>query len=138
MENSIKNVIRKLRKQYEPGRAMKIKAADLCLKYPEKIIVTGECNCIHPQKHNHHPNYDFPFSVEKLCPTCHTEKHLHKNNLQDSESITDLICREKDQDKRLMLFASVLQFANQKSKDQVEGLLNSLTNTAIRGSDLSI
>lgn len=47
-------------------------------KYPEKIIVL--CECEHnSKKQNHHPDYNNPFEIEKLCKHCHYLRH--KDNI---------------------------------------------------------
>lgn len=49
-------------------------------KYPEKIIIMFECE--HKGiKQNHHPDYDKPFEIEKLCKHCHYLRH--KDNIDE-------------------------------------------------------
>jgi len=49
--------------------------------YPRKknlnsnIDIIYECPCDHPQKHNHHFDYDQPNLVIRLCPICHVKEH---------------------------------------------------------------
>jgi hypothetical protein len=47
---------------------------------PDKINIIYECSCNHPRKHRHHPNYDEPYTVLLLCPSCHRKEHarLHR------------------------------------------------------------
>lgn len=44
-------------------------------RYPEKIKVIYECGCGTNRKINHHPNYQQPFLVERLCFSCHGRAH---------------------------------------------------------------
>lgn len=40
-------------------------------QYYEKNIIIYECPCEAKRKHLHHPNYDLPHLLIKLCPKCH-------------------------------------------------------------------
>ena len=40
----------------------------------DKTIITYECPCNNDKKHLHHPDYDRPLLVVKLCPSCHAQE----------------------------------------------------------------
>ena len=44
-------------------------------RHPERIMILFECSCDNPRKHYHHPDYDKPYEVERLCPKCHFGRH---------------------------------------------------------------
>jgi hypothetical protein len=52
----------------------------LCRTYPERVIVLRECPC-EKKKITHHPDYRFPFQVERLCYTCHGAEHKRLRSL---------------------------------------------------------
>lgn len=46
----------------------------LCKIYPERVVILRDCGC-NKKKVNHHPDYKFPFQIEKLCYVCHWAEH---------------------------------------------------------------
>lgn len=45
-------------------------------KYPEDIIVLYEHPCKSKMKINHHPDYNKPLEVVKMCRSCHVFEHI--------------------------------------------------------------
>ena len=41
----------------------------------DKLTIIYECPCDNDKKHLHHPDYDRPLLVAKLCPSCHQQEH---------------------------------------------------------------
>ncbi len=60
----------------------KIRILNLMHSHPSCIVILFECACIHPRKHNHHPDYNKPFEVIRLCPSCHAAEHKRLRSLQ--------------------------------------------------------
>lgn len=56
---------------------LKRKAHDAVNKNPHNIIILRECACPVPveDKIKHHPDYNKPYEVERLCPACHRAEH---------------------------------------------------------------
>ena len=54
----------------------KRRAHDAIYKNPLKIVILAECKHTTTDKELHHPNYDKPYEVIKLCRKCH--KRLHR------------------------------------------------------------
>jgi hypothetical protein len=46
----------------------------LCNLYPERVIVLRRCFC-NAKKISHHPSYDKPFEIMRICYKCHREEH---------------------------------------------------------------
>lgn len=46
----------------------------LTKKYPEKVTIIFECQ--HKRKkENHHYDYNYPYHIERLCHSCHEDRH---------------------------------------------------------------
>ena len=48
-----------------------------------RVNVLYECPCNHPNKHDHHFDYDRPFEVIRLCPACHSAEHKRLRELEN-------------------------------------------------------
>jgi DNA-binding XRE family transcriptional regulator len=59
-------------------------ARSLVHRFPEKVIVSGECGH-RRKKDSHHPDYSLPFTVIRLCRSCH--KMLHLKKLYESKNV---------------------------------------------------
>lgn len=65
----------------------KVRAYELNRRNPELIIILSEC--IHQgKKQLHHPDYNRPFEVEKLCLDCHFLRHKLHAHLHFSPSFS--------------------------------------------------
>lgn len=53
-------------------------------RHPDKVTVMSECKCNTEHKVKHHPDYNEPFNVVKLCRKCHGKAHstINKQNKQ--------------------------------------------------------
>jgi hypothetical protein len=47
--------------------------------HKEKVNIMGECECSSEKKVRHHPDYNKPYDVIKLCPKCHGKEHSRMN-----------------------------------------------------------
>ena len=62
----------------------KQKAKYLAGRYPERLIIKGECSCDVKKKQKHHPDYSKPFEVVMLCSNCHGAQHKKFKSLSAS------------------------------------------------------
>ena len=46
----------------------------------EQVKVISECGCVGVKKILHHPNKDDPFTVQRMCLTCHSKEHRQMRN----------------------------------------------------------
>lgn len=62
-------------------------AYSLNRKYPDKVKIVYECPCNVVKKVKHHPDYQEPFIIEKICHSCHMAAHQGKRYKQPSAII---------------------------------------------------
>ncbi len=53
----------------------KAEIAKYCRYHKNSRVVIYECCHVHPQKEDHHFDYDFPLLVIRVCPSCHQTEH---------------------------------------------------------------
>ena len=56
-------------------------------KEKPEIIIFYECPCNENKKISHHPNYDKPFWVVKLCNLCHKREHIRIGTLYGDKAL---------------------------------------------------
>lgn len=59
----------------------KVNAMTLANQNPHKLAVLRECEHAVPEKIKHHPDYNFPYRIELLCPACHRAEHKRLRSL---------------------------------------------------------
>lgn len=61
-------------------------ANSLCRFYPERIITLKECDC-DEKKLNHHPDYNKPFEIMKICRFCHKAEHKNMRHRRNTPPV---------------------------------------------------
>jgi hypothetical protein len=69
-------------KKHRDSHPIILKAYRKVNNNPALITVLTECPCNYPMKHKHHPDYNKPFEVIRLCPSCHAAEHKRLRSLQ--------------------------------------------------------
>lgn len=68
-------------REWQKNNPEKAYAQELSHYHKDHLLILYECPCDHPKKHNHHPDYNEPFMVIRLCPACHAKEHARLRSL---------------------------------------------------------
>lgn len=66
----------------------KNRARDITNNNKDKLNIISECSCDTTKKVYHHPDYNFPLSVMKLCTRCHWDEHIRINREKKQQLTT--------------------------------------------------
>jgi len=67
--------------KWQKENKVKVYTALMSRKNKDLLTILYECPCDHPKKQNHHPRYEAPLEILKLCPSCHAKEHKRLRSL---------------------------------------------------------